>query len=250
MRHFEKHTEEVTKSFNLNGFINIPNFFDSDDIENIIKETDRYIDEIAPDRPSNEIFYEDEDNPETLKQIQVMHQNDSFFKDLIEGKLMKLAEIVLGETVKPVNLQYFNKPPGGQATPPHQDGYYFKLKPNLAVTMWLALEDVEKENGYVSYVQGSHRFGLRHHAKSGVLGFSQHMIDFGQPHDLANTVSFPAIKGDLLAHHSLTIHKAEGNTTKNRTRRVLGFIYYAKSSKVDEAAVKAYKEQLKIEDQS
>lgn len=231
----------------MNGFINIPNFFNRNEIENIIKATDRYIREIAPHRPAKEIFYEDDDNPDSLKQIQVMHQHDAFFKDLIEGKLKKLAEIVLGKPAEPVNLQYFNKPPGGQATPPHQDGYYFKLKPNHAVTMWLALEDVDKENGYVSYVQGSHRYGLRHHGKSGVLGFSQHMLDFGLPHDVNNLVSFPAKPGDLLAHHSLTIHKAEGNSSKNRTRRVLGFIYYAKSSKIDEAAVKAYKEQLELE---
>lgn len=247
MRHSEKHHDEVATSFSLNGFIYIPNFFNNDEINEIRQATDRYIKEIAPHRPAKEIFYENDDNPDSLKQIQLMHQHDAFFKELIEGKLKKLAEIVLGEPVKPVNLQYFNKPPGGQATPPHQDGYYFKLKPNHAVTMWLALEEVDKENGYVSYVQGSHHYGLRHHGKSGVLGFSQQMLDFGTPHDLENTVSFPAEAGDLLAHHSLTIHKAEANSSKNRTRRVLGFIYYAESSKEDKAAVKAYKEQLEFE---
>lgn len=247
MRHFEKHPDEISKSFSLNGFIFIPNFYDRNEINKIRQSTDRYIREIAPYRPAEEIFYEDDDNPDSLKQIQVMHQHDSFFKELIEGKLLKLAEIVLGEPVEPVNLQYFNKPPGGQATPPHQDGYYFKLKPNHAVTMWLALENVDKENGYVSYIQGSHQYGLRHHGRSGVLGFSQHMLDFGIPHDYENMVSFPAEGGDLLAHHSLTIHKAEANTSKNRTRRVLGFIYYAKNCKEDKAAVKAYKEQLKLD---
>lgn len=247
MRSFEKHPEDVSRVFNLNGFIFIPNFFNNNEIKKIIESTDRYIKEIAPHRPAKEIFYEDPNDTDTLKQIQVMHQNDAFFKDLIEGKLSELAEMVLGEPVKPINLQYFNKPPGGQATPPHQDGYYFKLKPNHAVTMWLALENVDKENGYVSYVQGSHHYGMRHHGKSGVLGFSQHILDFGQPFDYDNMVSLPAEAGDLLAHHSLTIHKAEANTSNNRTRRVLGFIYYAKSCKEDETAVKAYKEQLKLD---
>lgn len=248
MRHWQKHPADTAQAFNLNGFVAVPNFFAGDELAEICARVSRYIREIAPTRPETEVFYEDKKDPSTLKQMQDLQVHDPFFNDIVHGRCMKFAEIVLGEAVRFKNVQYFNKPPGiGLPTPPHQDGYYFKLQPNLAVTMWLALEDVDHENGCVSYVQGSHRLGLRAHGKSGVLGFSQGMLDFGIPHDLANTITCPAAAGDLLAHHSLTIHSATGNTSKTRTRRALGFVYYAARSVVDAAAQKAYQEQLHAE---
>jgi len=118
------------------------------------------------------------------------------------------------------------------------------LKPNHAVTMWLALEDVDHENGCVRYVQGSHRHGMRAHGKSGVLGFSQGMLDFGQPHDHAHAVACPAAAGDLLAHHSLTVHWADGNHSPTRTRRALGLVYFAARCEEDHVAKRAYQDQL------
>ncbi|MFI5357180.1 MAG: phytanoyl-CoA dioxygenase family protein [Opitutales bacterium] len=212
MRHWEKHPAETAQAFNLNGFVVLPNFFAGDELAEICHRVSRYLREIAPTRPDTEIFYERKGDPSTLKQMSDLNVHDPFFAELVQGRCAQLAEIVLGGPVLFKNVQYFNKPPGiGLPTPPHQDGYYFKLQPNHAVTFWLALEEVDHENGCVRYVQGSHRLGLRAHGRSGVLGFSQGMLDFGQPHDLANLVTCPAAPGDLLAHHSLTIHRADGN---------------------------------------
>ena len=101
-----------------------------------------------------------------------------------------------GEPVVPQGAEYFNKPAKiGKPTPAHQDGYYFKLKPNHAVTLWLALESVDAENGCVRYVQGSHRHGLRAHGRSGVLGFSQGMLDFPQPDGPIRDVTLLSYRG-------------------------------------------------------
>jgi phytanoyl-CoA hydroxylase len=146
------------------------------------------------------------------------------------------------------NLQYFNKPPGvGQPTPAHQDGYYFKLDPPEALTMWLALDDVDEENGCVRYVRASHRRGMRPHARTNVLGFSQGITDYGTVDDMAGEIAFPAKPGDLLAHHALTIHRADGNRSATRSRRSLGFIYYAARAREDQVVVDAYQAQLRSE---
>lgn len=164
-----------------------------------------------------------------------------------------LASVLLAEAVVGKNMQYFNKPPRaasgriGQPTPAHQDGYYFMLDPNEAVTMWLALEPVDEANGCVRYVRGSHLRGLRPHGRTGVLGFSQGMTDFGTPEDLENEVYFPTQPGDLLVHHSLTIHRADGNASETRTRRALGFIYYAQRAREDTARKQAYQQKLTFE---
>ena len=70
---------------------------------------------------------------------------------------------------------------------------------------------------------------------------------FGAGKGLQNVVYFPCQAGDLLVHHSLTIHRADGNQSVDRTRKALGFIYYAQQAKEDTEKKLAYQEKLKQE---
>jgi phytanoyl-CoA hydroxylase len=175
-----------------------------------------------------------------------MGQHDGWFREQFEsGRPRQLAETLLGGPVVPKNLQYFNKPPGvGQPTPPHQDGYYFKIEPCEALTMWLALDPVDEENGCVRYLSGSHRRGMRPHGKTKTLGFSQGILDYPSEEDRAAERAEPAAPGDLLAHGALTIHRADGNHSKTRHRRALGFIYYSERAREDGTGHAAYQKAL------
>ena len=48
----------------------------------------------------------------------------------------------------------------------------------LGLTLWLALEDVDEENGCMYYVPGSHKQGLLQHYKTDMIGFSQALVDY------------------------------------------------------------------------
>ena len=230
------------KQFEVDGFVAVPGFLSRDQVAECLEHLDRFVTETVPALPSGHVFYEDKDDPSTLKQLQRMHEHDPWFGAFMADKPRGLAKELLGSEVTMENMQYFNKPPGvGKPTPPHQDGYYFKLDPPEALTMWLALEEVDGENGCVRYVRGSHRMGLRPHGLTGTLGFSQGMTDFGRDDDHSHEVMMPAAPGDLLAHHALTIHRADGNSSQTRTRRALGFIFYSVNARVDKAAHEAYR---------
>jgi len=232
-------------SFEQDGFVAVPRFCNEDELQAIEAALARFIAEDVPELPAEHVFYEDKAEANTLKQIQRLHEHSGFFGELLAGKPKCLAEELLGEAVVGKNLQYFNKPPAlGLATPPHQDGYYFMLDPCQALTMWMALDVVDAENGCVRYVRGSHRVGMRPHGRTETLGFSQGITDFGQAADSRNEVPCPAQPGDLLVHHALTIHRADANISATRTRRALGFIYYGKSAREDFAAHEAYQGKL------
>jgi phytanoyl-CoA hydroxylase len=242
-------TPDLRTQFQQDGYVFMPGFLNASELTELNAELERFIRTVVPSMPAEEVYYEDKQRPETLKQLQRMNEQDDYFARLfLGGKLERLAETLLADQVVGKNLQYFNKPPGvGQPTPAHQDGYYFKLNPPEALTMWLALDVVDAENGCVRYVRGSHTRGMRPHAKTGVLGFSQGITDYGRPEDTADEIMFPAQPGDLLAHHALTIHRADGNRSASRTRRSLGFIYYAASAKEDVATIKEYQQRLNQE---
>jgi len=235
------------KMFVEEGFVAVPQFCNPAELSSIESALARFIDEKVSQLPAEDVFYEDKAKPESLKQIQRMHEHDDFFASFINSSPKRLAEELLGEPVVCKNLQYFNKPPGiGQATPAHQDGYYFMLEPCRALTMWMALDRVDEENGCVRYLRGSHLDGMRPHGRTQTLGFSQGIVDYGK-NETREEVPCPAQPGDLLAHHALTIHRADANLSLTRTRRALGFIFYGESAREDKLAHESYQKNLAVE---
>lgn len=237
---------EVLQAFEADGFVAFPQSVVGKELNELLTNVERFINDVVPGLPDEHVFYEDRNDTATLKQIQQMGDHDPWFHELFTaGRFREVAEQLLGGPVVPKNLQYFNKPPGiGQPTPPHQDGYYFMLDPCEAVTMWLALEDVDEQNGCVRYVKGSHKQGMREHARTQTLGFSQGIVDFPTIRDRDHEVAMPARPGDLLVHDAMTIHRADGNRSVTRSRRALGFIYYSERAREDADAHAAYQRQL------
>jgi len=223
-----------------------PSFLNQVETQECKQRIDNYIDKIAPKIPGTEVFYEDKNDNSSLKQLQRMHEHDPWFHELFNGKPKQLAQQLLGTNVITKNLQYFNKPPKiGAATPPHQDGFYFKLNPPKALTLWLTLNDTDEENGCVRYGVGSHLKGMREHGLTGTLGFSQGISDYGNENDRLNELPVPASEGDLIAHDSLTIHLAGKNLSNDRPRRAIGFIFYSSEAKEDSMEINEYKDELK-----
>ena len=232
------------QAFEEDGFVAVSGFCNPVELSAIESALARFIDLRVPQLPAEEVFYEDKAKPETLKQIQRMHEQCDFFGAFIQEKPKALAQELLGEPVIGKNLQFFNKPPGiSQATPAHQDGHYFMLQPCHAVTMWMALDQVDEGNGCVRYLRGSHLDGMRPHERTQTLGFSQGIVDFGK-NESREEVPCPVKPGDLLAHHAMTVHRADANASPTRTRRALGFIFYGESAREDKAAHQAYQKKL------
>jgi phytanoyl-CoA hydroxylase len=238
--------QQLRATFERDGYVVVRNFLSAEEISELANELERYIDRIG-EFPRTDVMFEDRDRPSTLKQLARMKQNDSYFADfIVRPKWIGLAEILLADAAVPKELEWFNKPPrASRETPAHQDGYYFMLTPPESATMWLALDPVDESNGCVRYIPGSHKHGLRPHARTDVVGFSQGITDYGEA-DYAAEIPIRAEPGDLLVHHALTIHRADANNS-DRHRRSLGVIYYAARAQQDEERLSAYQQSLNQE---
>ncbi|MCA9124334.1 MAG: phytanoyl-CoA dioxygenase family protein [Planctomycetaceae bacterium] len=232
--------EDARQRYDKDGFIVIREFLDRDSLNLLETNLERYIREIVPHLPAADAFYQDRSDPETLKQLQHMGHDKFFDAYRNEPRWKSLAELLVGEAVEANEPEWFNKPPGtAHPTPPHQDNYYFCLRPPNVTTLWLALDVVDEENGCLRYVAGSHALGIRPHASTKVLGFSQGITDYGT----ADTVKEQRVRlqpGDLVAHHGETIHRADANRTKTRHRRAFAMVYRGASCTRDEAAYARY----------
>lgn len=230
----------LRESFDRDGFVVIRGFLPDDQFRELTDNLDRYIREVVPRLSDGDAFYDDRARPETLKQLARIEQ-DPFFQAYTEHPLWKATgEELLGERVCFSGVEWFNKPPGtNHPTPAHQDNFYFCLTPPRVLTMWLALDNVDDENGCLRYVRGSHLAGIRPHGRTKTLGFSQGVLDYG-PADAEREVPVHARPNDLLIHHGETIHLADPNRSLSRHRRSFAMVFKGESCRRDEAAFDRY----------
>ncbi len=237
--------DELKQAYDRDGFVVVRQALPASEFELLTSNLDRYIREIVPSLPDSAAFYQDRGRPETLKQLQHMG-SDAFFNEYRQHPVWnELARALVGEPADAKEPEWFNKPPGTQhATPPHQDNYYFNLKPPNVATLWMALDRVDEENGCLRYVAGSHKQGIRPHGATKVLGFSQGVTDFG-PDDQAHEMMIELEPGDIVAHHGETIHRADANRSTNRQRRAFAMVFRGESCQLDEVAYANYDASLK-----
>jgi phytanoyl-CoA hydroxylase len=236
--------ETLKRQFDEQGFVIVRQFLPPDDLQQLRTELDRYIRDVVPGLPGGDAFYQDRGRPETLKQMQHMGQ-DGFFNDYRRhSRWCELATALIGETCEANEPEWFNKPPGtAHPTPPHQDNFYFCLKPPNVLTMWLALDVVDDGNGCLRYVAGSHQRGIRPHGPTEVLGFSQGILNFNED-DRRREVAIHLQPGDLVVHHGNTIHRAEPNTSPDRNRRAFAMVFRGESCRRDAEAYARYEAAL------
>lgn len=232
------------EKFLRDGYARITGILSAEEIQSVNDALDRYIGTIQPG-VTEHVFFEGDRRIQNLLQIRYLERVSHFFaKYLQDERLISVARDLLGEEVVPQQMHFFTKPASsGGGTPPHQDGYYFMLlEPVPAVTMWIALEPVDLDNGCLCYVPGSHRGSIGAHATTRRVGFSQGL----EASELAVGVRVPAEPGDLLVHHGKTVHWAGPNRT-GRTRRAFGCVFYGRSAQLDEDARRAYRDRIASE---
>ncbi len=232
--------EAEKKLYDQHGFVIIRKFLGNADFTDLRDNLDRYIRDVVPTLADADAFYQDRSRPETLKQMQRMGCDPYFLEYAKHPAWKLLAESLIGEPATADQPEWFNKPPNtNHVTPPHQDNYYFCLAPSNVLTIWMALDPVDAENGCLRYVDGSHLKGFRKHAKSKILGFSQGIVDYAAD-DFTREVAACLQPGDAVAHHGMTIHRADANLSTTRHRRSFAMVFTGASCKRDEAAFERY----------
>ena len=105
---------------------------------------------------------------ETSKDIREWHETSTYLYDIVmNSRIHDLVEGILGPDFFAWGSSFFIKEPHTKATVGwHQDAYYWPMTPQNSVTAWLAFDDVDKENGAMQIIPGSHQHGLIKHRRA------------------------------------------------------------------------------------
>jgi phytanoyl-CoA dioxygenase PhyH len=158
---------------------------------------------------------------------------EEIFKVLIEPTLLDLVEQIIGPDIIVWGSSVFAKPPGvGKAVQWHQEGHYWPMRPLIATSTWIAIDDSSKDNGCLRFVPGSHRHGLyRHNDEHRANGLLQRSID-DPAFDDASAGDIVVSAGQVSLLDTFVAHGSHANTSTRR-RAALTVRYMAASSYFD-----------------
>ena len=138
-----------------------------------------------------------------------------------DQRILDAVEDVIGPDILVAGTTLFIKEPETTGFISwHQDARYIGLEPHDWVTAWLAISDVNEENGCMRMVPGTHTAPLVDHVDT--FG-EDNMLTRGQTVpdvDEAATVPVPLKPGQLSLHHPRVVH---GSGPNRSDRRRVGF---------------------------
>ncbi|GAB2858218.1 hypothetical protein GCM10027176_70880 [Actinoallomurus bryophytorum] len=144
-------------------------------------------------------------------------RDDPFWLRLIsDDRLLDIAETFIGPDIALFASHYISKPAySGQPVLWHQDAAFWPLEPMRVVTLWLAVDHSEPENGCVRLVPGSHRGDIQamraNTAVDNVLG-----EEIAADVDESAAVDMVLAPGDVEVHHPNIVHGSNANTSPRR----------------------------------
>lgn len=219
--------------FRQDGFLAIPRLADT--------ATVAEIGAVYDDMLSGAIDVTPTDNPlgRTTRQIMIPSTYHPIFRDnpaLAAGR--EIARALLGDDQPaPVFDMLIYKEPGQLATTPWHQDFSYSVMPfapagatipaDEVVQFWLALDDVDEENGCMHFIPGAHRQPLlEHYIAGGEADYSQRLLAIRNAElvlDLDRAVACPLKAGGATVHNYGTPHFTSGNRTADRPRRAYIF---------------------------
>ncbi|CAF3748023.1 unnamed protein product [Rotaria socialis] len=162
------------------------------------------------------------DGEKAITKIQDFTLDDELFKYCCLPEIVKYVENFTGPNIMAMHTMLINKPPdpGTQSSrhPLHQDLYYFPFRPaHHIVCAWTAMEKINRQNGCLVVMPGTHTGELEPHGYpdwKGGINKMYHGIQKFDPNQ--ERLHLEMESGDTVFFHPLLIHGSG-------TNRSLGF---------------------------
>ena len=138
-------------------------------------------------------------------------------KQMLNARVVECLRALFDEEPVATQSMYYFKPPGARGQAMHQDNLSLLVEPGTCIAAWTAIDKVDRANGGMIMVPGSHRGNIICQEKADVTqsfsGTTTPIPKHLKPVDVAME------PGDTLFFHGATIHGSPPNRTKDRFRR-------------------------------
>ncbi|GAB7106291.1 phytanoyl-CoA dioxygenase family protein [Streptomyces phaeofaciens JCM 4814] len=138
-------------------------------------------------------------------------------RTLLDPRLRAVLERLSGEEMLAAQSMFYFKPPGARGQALHQDNFYLRVEPGTCVAAWLACDRIDRENGGLEVVPGTHAMELFCPEEADAeVSFAREYV--APPPGLA-TVPVDMAPGDVLFFNGSLVHGSRPNRSAGRFRR-------------------------------
>ena len=215
-------TQEQIDHFNCQGYLSIGKILEDEEIELLREQYDLEFEKARESNAYRNLSMDDggdsdtkEAAPQRMLQIMQMCERNIHFRRLVyDGRILDLAEDLIGPNIQLFHDQALYKPAhDGGAVFWHQDNAYWQCRPASLISCWLTLDDVDVTNGAMQVIPGSHLTPVWHERSndSGALLDLKDLDDSS-----AVIIDLPA--GGIMFHHCQTLHYTQPNETDRQRR--------------------------------
>ncbi|KAM9230101.1 phytanoyl-CoA dioxygenase, peroxisomal isoform 1-T1 [Dugong dugon] len=155
-----------------------------------------------------------------VSKMQDFQEDEELFRYCTLPEILKYVECFTGPNIMAMHTMLINKlPDTGKKTsrhPLHQDLHYFPFRPNnTIVCAWTAMEHIDRNNGCLVVLPGTHKGPLKQHDYPQWEGGVNIWYYGIQDYDKNNArVHLVMEKGDTVFFHPLLIHGSGRNKTQ------------------------------------
>jgi phytanoyl-CoA hydroxylase len=161
----------------------------------------------------------------------VMHPheiNEVALRYLLDARLATVLERLLGEEPLAAQSMFYFKPPGARGQALHQDNFYLRVEPGTCVAAWVACDVIDRENGGLEVVPGTHRMDVFCPEEAdAATSFAREYVP--PPPGLA-PVPVDMAPGDVLFFNGSLVHGSQPNRSAGRFRRSFICHYVGRST--------------------
>ncbi|MAE67020.1 MAG: phytanoyl-CoA dioxygenase [Phycisphaeraceae bacterium] len=137
--------------------------------------------------------------------------------------LVEVLSAIIGPNVKCMQTMFFAKAPSGRGQAWHQDEFFIPTRDRSLCGAWVALDDVDQENGCLWVMPGSHEPGvlwpMDENRDDRISGPSRSSYGYPFPDDDAVPVEMKA--GSVVFFNGYLLHRSFDNLSADRFRRAL-----------------------------
>ena len=214
------------KEFHENGFLVIKNFANKDLCDEILKATQKHIENmIEPIESEQEYLAETNTTKTTLRRLRQVYDREEIFRTWMTNKdIRPILEQILEEkavlTLAHHNSIMTKMPKDSSRTTWHQDRRYWHFENDNLVSVWLALDEEYLENGLLEFIPGSHKENFTKEQFDDKTNF---LDDNAKNIELIHKATHTNLeKGDIVLFHCKTLHAANKNITD---KAKISFVY-------------------------
>lgn len=230
-RNRTRFSPDQIEEFNANGYLVLRSFYDQEDVA-LLQQTFTDMHVAGPIPNHFNPVSEAEANGDPLKMYpRVMHPhrvNEVARQYLLEPRLEPVLTGLFGEEPLAAQSMFYFKPPSARGQALHQDNFYLNVDPGTCIAAWLALDEIDRDNGGLEVVPGTHAMDLFCPEEADAsVSFTREYV---APPPGLEAVPVDMSPGDMLFFNGSLVHGSGPNSTSDRFRRSFICHYIGRSA--------------------